>query len=492
MKRLAHLMGDCALATIATAGLCWSLPAAAQDISAQPDEASASERPESETIVVTARRREESLQETPIAVSAFSAATLENRQVTQTQDLEKITPSLQFKPAGQLSGNSAASVVFIRGIGQLDPTAAVDPGVGMYIDDVYVGRSVGGTIEFGDIASVEVLRGPQGTLFGRNAVGGLINVVTKKPTEDTRAVVQAGTGNFNLIDVKGVVSAPMSEDVFGSIAFSSQTREGFTRNPTTGNKIDSIDKQSAKVQLRFVPSDDREALWQTEFLRDTGFGFHRDYLGATPSSPEFNGYVPDSNPDTSHNSNDGGVDRTAFGTSLVIDRKTDFGQFKSISAYFEDEAKLAPTDVFGSPLKDLFVEYQWYELDQFSQEFRLSGEDSLDGKLDWVIGAYYLTIDHTRDRTFGLDLPLGTYLGDIFPGADAPQMFTALMNVKTDSISAFAQGTYSLSDRFRVTLGGRYTSDDKEGLNTQYGDVFIFSVGDDGRLRKTSFKIMID
>ena len=162
----------------------------------------------------------------------------------------------------------------------------------------------------------------------------------------------------------------------------------------------------------------------------------------------------------------------------MIDRKTDFGQFKSISAYFEDEAKLAPTDVFGSPLKDLFVEYQWYELDQFSQEFRLSGEDSLDGKLDWVIGAYYLTIDHTRDRTFGLDLPLGTYLGDIFPGADAPQMFTALMNVKTDSISAFAQGTYSLSDRFRLTLGGRYTSDDKEGLNTQYGDVFIFSVGD--------------
>ena len=106
-----------------------------------------------EEIVVTARRREESLQDTPVAISPFTAETLEARQIQQTQDLERITPSLQFKPAGQLSGNTAASVVFIRGVGQLDPTAAVDPGVGIYIDEVYVGRAVGGVIDFGDIAA---------------------------------------------------------------------------------------------------------------------------------------------------------------------------------------------------------------------------------------------------------------------------------------------------------------------------------------------------
>ena len=426
-----------------------------------------------EEIMVTAEKREQSLQDVPASVYAFSESYIEDARIDNANQLIAHVPGMHLASFTRIQ-----SLPSIRGAHSGEDGPGLDQPVIMFVDDVFKGRVTDWDLALFDVERIEVLRGPQGTLFGRNAVGGVINVVTKKPTEDTRAVVQAGTGNFNLIDVKGVVSAPMSEDVFGSVAFSSQTREGFMRNPTTGNKIDSIDKQSAKVQLRFVPSDDRETLWQTEFLRDTGFGFHRDYLGATPSSPEFNGYVPDSNPDTSHNSNDGGVDRTAFGTSLVIDRKTDFGQFKSISAYFEDDAKLAPTDVFGSPLKDLFVEYQWYEVDQFSQEFRLSGEDSLDGKLDWVIGAYYLTIDHTRDRTFGLDLPLGTYLGDIFPGADAPQMFTALMNVKSDSISAFAQGTYSLSDRFRLTLGGRYTSDDKEGLNTQYGDVFIFSVGD--------------
>ena len=115
-------------------------PAAAQDEAdtPQPDAERAAEA-EGNAIIVSARRRDETLQETPIAISAFSAETLEDRQILQTQDLERITPSMQFKPAGQLSGNSSASVVFIRGVGQLDPTAAVDPGVGVYIDEVYVG-----------------------------------------------------------------------------------------------------------------------------------------------------------------------------------------------------------------------------------------------------------------------------------------------------------------------------------------------------------------
>jgi iron complex outermembrane receptor protein len=134
-----------------------------------------------EEIVVTARRRAERLQDTPIAISAFSADTLLERQIQQTEDLERITPNLQFKPAGQLSGNTAASVVFIRGVGQLDPTAAVDPGVGIYLNEVYLGRAVGSAIEFDDIASVEVLRGPQGTLFGRNTIGGAILVRTRQP-----------------------------------------------------------------------------------------------------------------------------------------------------------------------------------------------------------------------------------------------------------------------------------------------------------------------
>ena len=116
-----------------------------------------------ESIVVTARRREESLQDTPVAVTALSADALERQQATGTMDLDKIAPNIQFHSYGTLTGNNSAAQVFIRGIGQTDATPAVDPGVGIYIDDVYMGRSVGGAMEFRDIASVQILRWPQGT-----------------------------------------------------------------------------------------------------------------------------------------------------------------------------------------------------------------------------------------------------------------------------------------------------------------------------------------
>src|SRR3569833_3377675 len=180
-NRSARLLVCCScVAFSATAMLTFAGQAYAQDDSsgAKGGASTASANGES---IVSARRKEESLQETPIAVSAFSADTLAARQITQTSDLEQITPNLQFKSAGQLSGNTASTVVFIRGVGQLDPTAAVDPGVGIYLDEVYMGRAVGGAIDFGDIDSVQVLRGPQGTLFGRNTIGGAILIRTKKP-----------------------------------------------------------------------------------------------------------------------------------------------------------------------------------------------------------------------------------------------------------------------------------------------------------------------
>ena len=181
-----------------------------------------------EEVVVTARRREERLQDTPVAISPFTAATLEARQIQQTQDLERITPSLQFKPAGQLSGNTAASVVFIRGVGQLDPTAAVDPGVGIYIDEVYVGRAVGGLIDFGDIAGVEVLRGPQGTLFGRNTIGGAILVRTRTPEIGKfSSKVRLRVGQDGLYDGFAAVNLPLGDTAAARLSGGFRKRDGY-------------------------------------------------------------------------------------------------------------------------------------------------------------------------------------------------------------------------------------------------------------------------
>jgi iron complex outermembrane receptor protein len=153
----------------------FSVPAFAQETAVDSDE--------SEEVVVTARRRAENLQDTPVAVTVLSGVALEERGLASTTDLDQVAPNLQFTSYGTLTGNNSAAQVFIRGIGQTDATPAVDPGVGIYIDEVYMGRSVGGAMDFRDISSVQVLRGPQGTLFGRNTIGGAVLLSTNAPGE---------------------------------------------------------------------------------------------------------------------------------------------------------------------------------------------------------------------------------------------------------------------------------------------------------------------
>ena len=229
-----------------------SLPHLAQAQTADQSEAQEAEPTE---IIVSARRREESLQETPVAVTVFSGEALEDRQITQTQDLERFTPSLQFKPAGQLSGNSAAAVVFIRGIGQLDPTAAVDPGVGVYIDDVYVGRSVGGTIELGDIASVQVLRGPQGTLFGRNTIGGAILVNTREPEFDAfSGRSRLRTGEDNLIEGSTALNLPITSNLAARVSGGFRKRDGYVRRAFDGLRLGNDNVYTLNAALKWEAS----------------------------------------------------------------------------------------------------------------------------------------------------------------------------------------------------------------------------------------------
>ncbi|PTS79871.1 TonB-dependent receptor, partial [Sphingomonas sp. HMWF008] len=224
-KRYTH----CACSIAALAAALVTAPTSAQaQVATDPATPTAATQPADGDIVVTARRRSERLQDTPVAVSAFSAETLATRQIQQTQDLERVTPSLQFKPAGQLSGNSASSVVFIRGVGQVDPTAAVDPGVGIYLDEVYLGRAVGGAIDFGDIDGVEVLRGPQGTLFGRNTIGGAILVRTRQPELGVfSARGRLRTGTDNLYEGFAALNIPLGQTIAARVSGGFRKRDGY-------------------------------------------------------------------------------------------------------------------------------------------------------------------------------------------------------------------------------------------------------------------------
>src|SRR6476646_4904614 len=191
--------------------LCLLVPwsAASAQSSPAPRSSADSSAETIEEIMVTARRRSESLQDTPVAITALSAASLERQQVISTTDLDKVAPNIQFHSYGTLTGNNSAAQVFIRGIGQTDATPAVDPGVGVYVDDVYMGRSVGAAMEFRDIANVQILRGPQGTLFGRNTIGGAVLLASNEPGTDAGNTIRIGLGDDNLREAFGAFDIPL-------------------------------------------------------------------------------------------------------------------------------------------------------------------------------------------------------------------------------------------------------------------------------------------
>ncbi len=208
-----------------------------------------------EEIVVTARKVEENLQEVPIAISAFTADTLERRQITSTDDLGKITPNLQFTNNAPLAGNNNSSIIFIRGVGQVSPRANTDPGVGLYIDDVYMGQSVGGTMEMRDIAGVQVLRGPQGTLFGRNTIGGAVVISTVAPGDELGGSIRLGVGDDGLAEIFAAVDVPLSDTVRTRFTLGSKKQDGYVTRLVDGVDLGDTDNYTITAKMDFEPSD---------------------------------------------------------------------------------------------------------------------------------------------------------------------------------------------------------------------------------------------
>src|SRR5687767_5016511 len=208
-----------------------------------------------ESVIVTARRRAESLQDTPLAVTALSAAALERQQIVGTTDLDKIAPNLQFHSYGTLTGNNSAAQVFIRGIGQTDATPAVDPGVGIYIDDVYMGRSVGGAMDFRDIASVQIVRGPQGTLFGRNTIGGAVLLTTNAPGENAGSSLRMGVGDDNLRELFGAFDVPMGDAWSARLSVGGRQRDGYVTRVSDGEDLGDEEMYTGQAAVRWEPSE---------------------------------------------------------------------------------------------------------------------------------------------------------------------------------------------------------------------------------------------
>ena len=229
-------------------------------------EEEASEQRTLKSVQVTARRRSESLQDVPVSVSVADAEDLERQGISATTDLTQIVPNLQFATYGTLTGNNSAAQVFIRGIGQTDATPGVDPGVGVYIDEVYMGRSVGGAMDFRDIATTQVLRGPQGTLFGRNTIGGAVLLTTNRPGAGN--TIRVGVGEDNLFEGFAAVDLLDLDTVGVRASLGARSRDGYVTRAVDGADLGDENSWTGQVSLEWDPTSSLNVLVRGDYAKE--------------------------------------------------------------------------------------------------------------------------------------------------------------------------------------------------------------------------------
>ncbi|HET7810905.1 MAG TPA: TonB-dependent receptor [Steroidobacteraceae bacterium] len=433
-----------------------------------------------EEITVTARKVSENLQDTPIAVTAITGTALEDRQVFSTDVLDQLVPNLQFANNAPLAGNNASSAIFIRGIGQTDPTSTVDPGVGLYIDDVYIGNAVGGTMTLRDIANVQVLRGPQGTLFGRNTIGGAVLMSTQDPGDGFGGEARLGTGSDHLIDAFGALDIPVGDSLKTRFSVGVKKQAGYVTRPD-GTDLGDTDTLTALTKWIWTPGDRTRVVFALDYTKSDENGSPLVFAAINEaatfprvSSQEAgcpgvvfpgSGPVPmiddprcandfqDAGP--FHNNGDVALKswlRNWGGSLNFAYDISDALQIKSITAYRSIDW-VGIRDADNTPLTILDTYYD-VTGDQFSEELQLTYKsDALVG----VFGLYYFDQDSDDIATVELNPPP--------PGI---QRDSDNNKVSNQSWAAFTQWTYTFNEHFSATVGGRYTEDRKDAFPDQY------------------------
>jgi len=395
-----------------------------------------------EEVIVTARRRSESLQDVPISVSAFGAKMLENQGIQDIVEVAKFTPNLTLEVS---RGTNTTLTAFIRGIGQQDPVAGFEAGVGLYVDDVYLNRPQASVLDVYDVERIEVLRGPQGTLYGRNTIGGAIKYVSKRLGEEPSLKVRGSVGSYKQLDLVISGSAPISDKVRVGGSFATLNRDGFGENLNLEG-LDNYNKQvlAGRASIEFLPSDDVFIRISADYVKDDSDPRQGSRLIPSTSGDP----VLDNVFDTRAGLNNPKQSVEAFGVSSLVEwQVTDTVMVKNIMAYRDDKSR-SPIDFDSLPIDDLDVPVD-YENQQFSEEFQILYQGE---KLNGVAGFYYL--DANAFNEFDVILgPLGDIIG--LPGLNA----NTLGDVDTKTWSVFGDFTYDATEQISLSVGGRYTSD---------------------------------
>lgn len=469
------------LAGVSALALCFGFVdlvavSAAQAQSVSTDEAEGSEDSSDRrlgTVTVSARRRTESLKDVPVSVTAVSG---EAQELVAAPDISYLAQSVPNTTLEASRGTNSTLTAFIRGVGQQDPVAGFESGVGIYLDDVYLNRPQGALLDLYDIERIEVLRGPQGTLYGRNSVGGAVKYVTKKPSGEPSLTVKGAVGTFAQTDLVVSGELPVSDQFILTGGVGVFRRDGFGENLTTGQ--DNYNKDVIALRAgAYWDMDTVQIKLLGDYLEDTSNpkGGYRLIPGLITQTP-----VLDDVFDTR-----GGLqginEAEAYGATLTFDwQLAPNWTFKSITAWREDE-RFQQIDFDALPVEDVDVPVV-YENEQFTQEFQLLYEgDAISG----LAGAYY--IDATAAQNGDIILGLaGSFL-------NLPRLNANLSgDVATESWSLFGDLTFDLEhlmglEGVELAVGGRYTSDERRSdvlRRTFLGNTPPF--GDDGFLIATT------
>jgi iron complex outermembrane receptor protein len=427
-----------------------------------------------EVITVQAQRRTENLQEVPASISAISGEELVEAGIGDLKSLGQRTPGVYFE-----NQSPSRTVLVIRGVGQAEASAVGSSAIGVFVDGVYMPRASGAIQNLGNVSRVEVLKGPQGTLYGRNTIGGALSIYTKKPGEEGSNYVEGSVGNQGSWQTGLFLDGELSEEVLaGSLALSTSHKGGERTENFTGKKND-LDSTFARGRLVITPNDDLEIDLIVNVTDETADAVLEEPVGGVPlpftvaplPSPPFPPgtlfwsvdpadqavSIARSNEDFYRNetSEPGGVDISTTLASATIKYEFSDLQFTSISGYYSSDFSTV-RDFDGTGF-DIVSTNDVSESESFSQELRLSSLATEGDALEWLLGLFYFSDE--AEQKFGLNLGSKSVFSAALNGG-VPMNDLYFSTVDTESFAVFGQATYSVSDALRLTLGLRYSKDD--------------------------------
>lgn len=388
----------------------------------------------SEVVTVTAQRREENLQDVPISVRPFSNQEIEDRLFTGTVDVLEATPNINVT-AANASPNRAR--IAIRGVGTIINDA--DPSVGVYIDDVFVGSDGGFNLELVDTERVEVLRGPQGTLYGRNAVGGAVNFISNQPTNEPSGEIDLRYGNYNYFTARGNVNVPIIKDkLFTRLTFAGTRRDGTVLNVFDNSRINDLGNAGGRLQVFYLPTDRLDVTVRGDYsIYNTSRFAYGNF--DTVVNQRVNLFLPFEE------------DRRVYGTSGRINYRFDKATFSSITA-----TRGSSFDAVGSDFSTTNTLFQGfdYRQNQFTQEFRVASSTA--GRVRYVAGYFYFR-EYLRNFNF-------VSLAQGLPAFGFPRGYREDSDgvTRTNSNSIFGDATFTVTPKLYLTAGLRFTHDRKK------------------------------